>query len=195
MKIIFLDIDGVLNSERWYKHRWEQMDMKVVEERYPFFEFDPDAVARLNRLVQETGAQVVISSTWRMGRSIEELQKLLDDVGFTGKVIDKTPFFHDLVGHSYSVPRGCEIDHWLKERGKFQRINWSPEKQLEYIERAKVKNYVILDDDSDMLYNQREHFIKTPSMTGLTDEHVDQAIEILNTPLEKLYYSDHVSDS
>lgn len=195
MKIIFLDIDGVLNSQKWYKHRWEQMDMKEVEERYPFFEFDPEAVQKLNHLVSETGSKVVVSSTWRMGRSVEELQALLNEVGFTGEVIDKTPVFHDLVGHSYSVPRGCEIDHWLKEKGEFQRINWSLEKQQEYAERAKVKNYVILDDDSDMLYKQREHFVKTSSMSGLTDENVNLAIQILNTPLEKLYYSDHVPDT
>ncbi len=51
-----------------------------------------------------------------------------------------------------------------------------------------MKNYVILDDDSDMLYNQREHFVKTSWQKGLSVEMADEAIQILNSTLESLYY-------
>ncbi len=192
MKVIFLDIDGVLNSNDWYVYRRDNVAMDSVDAQYPFYEFDPRAVKRLNRIIEQTGAKIVVSSSWRSGETVESLQKLLDSVGVVGEVIGLTPHlwcnkpYPDKDG--YRVPRGCEIDWWLDNYGEFQRINWSKEKQAEYVEKAIVKNYIILDDDSDMLYGQREHFIKTPGMYGLTDELADQAIEVLNKTLEELYY-------
>ncbi len=192
MKVIFLDIDGVLNSNDWYVYRRDNVAMDSVDAQYPFYEFDPRAVKRLNRIIEQTGAKIVVSSSWRSGETVESLQKLLDSVGVVGEVIGLTPHlwcskpYPDKDG--YRVPRGCEIDWWLDNYGEFQRINWSKEKQAEYVEKAIVKNYIILDDDSDMLYGQREHFIKTPGMYGLTDELADRAIEVLNKTLEELYY-------
>jgi len=194
MKIIFLDIDGVLNSEMWYRSRFEQLDREEETGNYPYYEFDPILIDRLNRIIEETDAKVVVSSTWRIGRSVEDLQNLLNKVGFKGEIIDTTPHFHakgednDDNPIGYTVPRGCEIEWWLKEKGKFQRINWSVERQNEYLEKALVKNYIILDDDSDMLYNQREHFIKTSGYWGLSENDVKTAIQILNTSITKLYY-------
>jgi len=193
MKIIFLDIDGVLNHEKWYKKRQEfksGMDQKEWSDHYPFYEFDPESVERLNKIIDQTGAVVVVSSTWRHGRRVEDLQEILYRVGFTGKVIDTTPSLNARIGQEsagYTVPRGCEIDWWL-EKKKFQRINWSKERQLEHIETSEVKNYIILDDDSDMLYSQREHFIQTTWKDGLNDDHMNKSIEILNKTLIDLYY-------
>jgi len=188
MKIIFLDIDGVLNCEDWYRKRFKDTEDNRIMSEYPYYEFDPAIVKRLNKIIEETGAKVVVSSTWRHGRTPEELQSILNGVGFVGEVIDVTPHMNSVLG--YTIPRGCEIDYWLERTGKFQRINWSIKVQREYIEKAVVKNYIILDDDSDMLYNQREHFIKTGRMFGLDEECVERSIKILNTPLEELYYSD-----
>lgn len=194
MKVIFLDIDGVLNSEEWAVRRFEEMSTDAIENSYPYGEFDKKLVVNLNKIVRETNAKVVISSSWRQGRTMEELQKILDNKGFIGEVIDMTPCMGAPLGFGYTVPRGCEIDWWLEQKGKFQRINWSVEEQLKYEQRATVKNYVILDDDSDMLYNQREHFVRTSWKFGLTEDLADLAIKILNTPLKKLYYND-VSDT
>lgn len=88
----------------------------------------------------------------------------------------------------YTIPRGCEIDFWLKEKN-FRRINWSLKRQLEVLEKSEVKNYVILDDDSDMLLSQRDNFVKTSWKTGLDSEKADNAINILNTPIDKLYFN------
>jgi hypothetical protein len=194
MKIIFLDIDGVLNHENWYKKRQQLkngLDQKEWSDHYPFYEFDPESVERLNKIIDQTGALVVVSSTWRHGRRIEDLQEILDRVGFKGKVIDTTPSLNARIGlesAGYTVPRGCEIDWWLKSK-KFQRINWSKDKQLEFLEKSEVQNYVILDDDSDMLYPQREHFVQTTWKDGLNDKHTDKCIEILNKTLVDLYYN------
>jgi hypothetical protein len=159
--------------------------MDAVENQYPFYEFDPEAINRLNAIIELTNAKVVVSSSWRHGRSVEELQMILDTVGFVGEVIDKTVHLGGIDG--YTIPRGCEIEHWLEKKG-FQRINWSIEKQQMYIDKSQVKNYIILDDDSDMLYTQKEHFIHTSWKSGLTDELMHKSIEILNSTLIDLYY-------
>jgi hypothetical protein len=193
MKIIFLDFDGVLNSEKWYRSRSKTVDQHDVSSQYPFYEIDPHAVYLLNKIVKETDSKIVVSSTWRLGRSIEELTEILKHHNFEGEIIDKTPHFgaptrfDGVEKPGYTIPRGCEIDWWLDQKG-FQRINWSIEKQREYIQKSEVKNYIILDDDSDMLYNQREHFVKTFWTTGLDESKTEEAIRILNTPLEELYY-------
>jgi|688.fasta_scaffold12985_13 hypothetical protein len=197
-KIIFLDIDGVLNHQNWYSYRHKEIDQNDIVSHYPFYEFDPKSIEQLNRIIEETGAKVVVSSTWRMGRTISQLQEILDRVGFVGEVIDTTPHFYvkgtDNEGEKigYTIPRGCEIEWWLKNKGKFQRINWSTEEQQKFIDNAIVKNYVILDDDSDMLYGQREHFVKTYFMNGLTEERADECIKILKSTLIDLYYENYI---
>ena len=187
-KIIFLDVDGVLNCNDWYVERHRLIEAGVETRDYPYDEFSPSIVAKLNRITDETGAEIVVSSTWRLGRTIDELRELFAQVGIKGHVLDKTPHFWGIKDvSSYSVPRGCEIDWWL-EQHKFQRINWSLKTQKEYAEKSEIDNYVILDDDSDMLYNQREHFIKTSQKTGLDDSDVEKAIELLKKPIWEVYY-------
>jgi HAD domain in Swiss Army Knife RNA repair proteins len=188
-KIIFLDFDGVLNSNDWYVRRQETHDMDAVNNNYPFSEFDPDTVNRLNTIITLTGAKVVVSSSWRHNKSIEELQSILNQVGFVGHVIDKTSCFGGVDG--YSIPRGCEIEAWLDKKG-FQRINWSKEEQQKYIDKSIVKNYIILDDDSDMLYNQKEHFVITGWKFGLDDSAMHKSIDILNSTLIDLYYGNTI---
>lgn len=159
--------------------------MDAIDTKYPFYEFDPDAVNRLNTIITLTGAKVVVSSSWRHGRSVEELQSILNQVGFVGEIIDITPYFGGIEG--YTIPRGCEIERWLDTKG-FQRINWSKEEQQKHIDKSFVKNYIILDDDSDMLYNQREHFVHTGWKSGLDDSAMQKSIDILNSTLINLYY-------
>jgi hypothetical protein len=193
MKIIFLDIDGVLNCELWYKQRFQILDRNDAMGNHPFYEFAPFLVDRLNQIIDQTQAKVVISSTWRINYSIQELKDILTAVNFKGEIIDTTPHFYAKGSHddkqiNYTIPRGCEIDWWLTNKGKFQRINWSKNIQEDYLNKSLVKNYVILDDDSDMLYSQKEHFVKTDVYHGLKQEHVDQAIKILNQSILDLYY-------
>ena len=75
MKIIFLDIDGVLNSEKWYIEIFDK-NLYPNLENYPLCEFDPLAIEQLNLLTDKTNAKIVISSTWRMGRTIDELKNI-----------------------------------------------------------------------------------------------------------------------
>lgn len=183
MKIIFLDIDGVLNLRNRSRDRFGQ-------------KFHTRWVNNLFRIVEETKAKIIISSTWRHV-GIEKMKELWEFRNLPGEVINITPSFRGVgKNFQYSIPRGCEIEYLLEEMG-FHRINWSKEEFIKRLENSPIKNYVILDDDSDMLYSQYEHFVRTSRNFnhkthiegfGLTDECANKAIEILNTPIEHLYY-------
>ena len=87
-------------------------------------------------------------------------------------VIDKTPeyiwknvgkedYFNENYEEIYEYSRGAEIDGWLKEH-------------------PEVINYVIIDDRTDFTDEQKEHFVHVDSMWGITDKHVELAINILS---------------
>lgn len=96
MKVIFLDIDGVLNSFRTAVAYNGYGHLGSKEHKC-----DPVAIAMLQRLCKETNAKVVISSTWRIGGAYE-------DFAFLGvPVIDTTPVLSNCI-------RGDEIYHWVE---------------------------------------------------------------------------------
>lgn len=147
MKVIFLDFDGVLNCE---------IDFTIEVEE----DISKRCIGLLNNIIKETKAEVVVSSVWRNGKTIEELQTLLEKYGFEGKVIGTTPH----LGHGSL--RGNEIRQWI-------------ETNIPYKEQDNFK-YVILDDDSDMLLWQKDNFLCTDGYCGITPKIVYQAIRILN---------------
>lgn len=159
MKIIFLDIDGVLNHQQFYTDRQNIKDGSYVENN-----ICRKSVSNLNDLINETGAKVVVSSTWRHGRTASDMQDILNEVGFTGEVIDCTP---NLRGQG--CLRGNEILKWVKDN-----------KELIGADYYNFTDYVIMDDDSDMLYWQRNNFLLIDRFVGLTMGAVFQAKKMLN---------------
>src|SRR5262249_55979262 len=130
MKIIFLDIDGVLVSHR----SW---DMQRSFDHAPA---DDRCVRALNRIVASSGAVIVVTSTWRIDRELSELQEILNTrFGVTGQVIDKTPRITREVAFGTPVrrlliaaARGEEIAAWLATRD------------------GDVQSFVILDDENEL---------------------------------------------
>lgn len=167
MKIIFLDIDGVLNSTTYFMSNKDELKKKT--DYKPSYDLDPNAINLLNNLIAETGAKVVVSSTWRSGKEKEELQSILEEKGFKGEVIDKTPY------GCYMCVRGNEIYRWLCDNEKIigKRV-------------SDYDEYVILDDDSDMLYWQRNNFILVDGWVGLTPNICYRARKILNKTYDNL---------
>ena len=157
MKIIFLDIDGVLNNE--------DSDIVYLQEGSVCVGgfFCPELVVRLNTIIQETRASIVLSSTWRLGLDLESAQKLMVELGVIGRVVGITDHIWD--NHVF---RGNEIYKWIRDNedlvGKYYDFS----------------DYLILDDDSDMLYWQRNNFVQTNGLKGLTDSNVMESIAILN---------------
>ena len=93
-RVVFLDIDGVLAPIR----RWDR-----------YGDLEPACIEVLNEIVASARADVVISSTWRHGKRVAELQAMLEAEGFTGRVVDKTPTL------APGAERGDEIAAWLAE--------------------------------------------------------------------------------
>ena len=175
MKVLFLDIDGVLNSENWFAYRIYCVKNNMVNILMNFVDtddcnikhkltmLDDRAIANLNRIIEETGCKVVLSSSWRSSIESENIftQNLLKLKGFKYEFYDVTPrlWFSD-----FSIRRGEEIKFWLDKES----------------EKHEIESFAILDDDSDMLPEQMNNFIHVDGQVGLTDRDVLTAIKILN---------------
>ncbi len=159
MKVVFLDIDGVLNTPS-SKSRCAG-----------YVGIDDDKLNRLKNLISQTDAEVVLISTWKKHWYKENELKLSQDcfadyldkkfAKFELKVFDKTK---DCVEKQY-LSRGEGI--------------------LEYIYRKNVKSYIILDDfqfDYDGC-GLTDILIKTNQSVGLTDEQVSMATALLSDNL------------
>ena len=192
MKIIFLDIDGVLNCENayrngeckyvdWINHRGDK------DHHQSFCSWSKEW---LNKLIDETGAKIVISSSWRHS-GIEYMQSVWAHEKMSGEIIGITPDFR-WKAKDYTPPRGCEIDWYLNRILGFNHINWDSDVQKEYMDKSGIENYIIIDDDSGMLYGQRNHFIHVlPSprnKNGFCEEHYKLGLEKLNKSVIELNY-------
>lgn len=176
-KFLFLDIDGVLNSQDWMlgDKAQELRTLAIANKtRNNKFHFDPAAIELLTEIVLATGCEIVISSSWRKNRTIEQLQQIFTEVGFehSHKIIGKTDSSYNWLKPGVHCPsiRGLEIKVWLdlnvrKTESGFTNNNFT---------------YCILDDDIDMLYEQNWQFIHTDPQTGLSSYNVNRAIDILN---------------
>lgn len=175
MKLIFLDIDDVLNCQEGYKSG----ECKYNSDGYqPFYSKNKYYV---NKLIDETNAKIVISSTWRSD-GLARMKEIWGLEQMSGEIIGITPLlltYSD--GITYSVPRGFEIEVYLKNMG-FYHVNWSKEELKKYSDKSGVENYIIIDDNSDMLYGQRNNFVhcKFPNLTGFAEPQYKHALEILS---------------
>lgn len=143
MKALFLDFDGVLNSNE-SAHKHGSYDI-----------FMPEAIGFIQQIAAQ-GVEIVVSSTWRKTRSHDQLSALLGV-----KVYSKTPILD--VG-PVRVSRGEEIAYWIKHHYELER-------------------YAIIDDDSDMLDEQRPFFIKTNFLDGMQVRHYIALCELLDIPI------------
>lgn len=178
LKVVFLDVDGVLNSETFMLKREElHHQLGHADPSRPKREttcecfrlacqIDRDAIARLNRLVAETGAKIVVSSSWRKLLDPPELHRVLVSHGLVGEIIGETPDGHNdpemlaTFGYLDRIFRGHEIDLWLRKH-------------------PEVDRFVILDDGSDMEMH-KNRLVQTDCQEGLLDEHVELAIRVMS---------------
>lgn len=151
-KIIFLDFDGVLNTE--YYQGLLQFQGKQWQDQYGAF-FDPRAVRQLKRVIDTTDADIVVESSWKY-LGLEAMQELWRVRNLPGRVIDITPSLTD------NASKGEEIAAWLSEYA-------TPDTR-----------YVIIDDEYVVLDSQIPYFILTNPYEGLTEEQADRAISILH---------------
>lgn len=167
MKLIFLDIDGVLNCGG-------------TPTRAPSgcIGVDDDKVKRLKKIVDATGAKVVLTSTWKTEWFKTEFK---EDLPKDGAYLEKK-----LKSNGVYLLDKTEEPSWNNRGGGI----------LTFIGKHKdnVESFVILDDESfdfvelgigDRLVKTR-FLPRTPGeQCGLQDHHVEQAIKILNTEFIK----------
>ena len=159
MIVIFLDIDGVLNSEESFKdifhtdphsHRnWMPHEMHLKH---------------LSKIVKETNAKIVISSAWRIGcTQLRMWNAFFTALGYPHiEVIGVTPYLG-------TVNRGTEIQRWLDIKYSYN------EKSNDF---ADIK-FAIIDDCPDMNHLST-HLFKTEYSTGLTEKIANEVIMFLN---------------
>lgn len=104
MKVIFLDNDGVIclgqqHGGRFKKQKkWEgrKLSMKPQEIpiEYRFDDFDKGAVKVLNEILEQTGAEIVVSSDWKKHANLQELGDYYESQGIIKRPIDMTELFH-----------------------------------------------------------------------------------------------------
>ena len=152
-KIIFLDIDGVLNSSEFDDHcRGTYLIDPAAEDL-----LDAEAVMTLRYIVDQTGAEVVMSSSWREYPEAKWHAIMQLDL-YGVQVIDSTPPSSPFKTWDY---RNEEIKAWLDQH-------------------PEVTSYLILDDIPMTYLEQAQHQVLTTMQKGLLREHADKAIEILS---------------
>ena len=139
-KVLILDFDGVLNNEPYLRHQKNHPDRDKF--------FDPKNIASLNSLVETIKFdQIVVSSSWKKNRTVEDLRLLLnsEEFAFASLVSDVTPNCES---------REEEIAKWL--------------------ETSEIVDYLILDDMR--LQGFEHHFYRTDPQKGLVQDDVSQIV-------------------
>ncbi len=178
---VFLDIDGVLATPDYLKDG--------------VWALNPEKQKLLGMILEVTGAKIVLTTSWRKS-TLEDSIEYMKDEGFMfcDKIVGVTiRGYHFLQkGTNLNIPRGVEIKQWLDTHAVYPWQAYpelSEEFKIYNDEGRFIKmrsnrigvdfNYVIIDDDIDMLLEQSKRFICCDSIIGLTVEQAQQAIEIL----------------
>ena len=157
MKVLFLDIDGVLNSANYRKQKGADYIFSIVDET---------KMPLLKKIIDATGAELVLSSSWRKGWYFHQdadifggnyFDKLFEKYGLN--IYSKTPVLEH-------YQRAKEIRLWLAD--------YSPN-EIESFAIIDDRNFFV--DDIDL----RQHFVQTSDDFGLTAEKVIEVIKKLNS--------------
>lgn len=156
LRVLFLDIDGVLNSRRFASENPGAFNRTEGHLNM----LDASACARMQRVLSLAKAKVVISSSWRLLHSVDDIRGWLAKKGLRAEILGATT-------HGLSMPytrgvRGSEIQAWLDEH-------------------PEVDSFAIVDDDNDM-YGLEDRFVQTTWARGFCDDHVAPLLRILLRP-------------
>jgi hypothetical protein len=171
MKVIFLDIDGVLNCEQTFidiHNEWKKTGVRRIE-------IDEAMVERLSRIVKATDAKIVMSSSWRGWWNSEGFKPTNPIAKEADDIFNKYGLeIYSITGRDKDGKRQNEIDEWLSKHDD-------------------IESFIIIDDETfDLMKYVDTVLIKTSWIAsgemitqmsgccGLQEEHVEKAIKILN---------------
>lgn len=151
MKILFLDFDGVITT---YQSKWK---------------IDMNKVKIINDICDKTDAKIVVSSSWRIGYRgvVSVFHESLKQYFINNQYLDHfkdvfDKFINNIIGMTDSGSyRGNEIKFYMNDH-------------------PDIENYVIVDDDSDMLDEQLFNFVQTDTYEGITERDAKLCVDVLN---------------
>jgi hypothetical protein len=162
--LLFLDFDGVLNSSAFFVRRGPYpKETEFTRRESEIYDLDPEAVARLNKVIKVTRCDIVVSSTWRLGRKMIDLREILGAKGFRGRIVGKTPDSYRSRVFGVKHLRAHDIAAYLRCLST----------------TFEQPHFAIVDDDTDAGVGYEKRFVKTDVMHGLLDEDADKLIAIL----------------
>jgi len=151
MKIIFLDIDGVLNTCRWEELCLaENVDL---EDRFGIT-FDKISITNLKTIIDSTHAAIVIHSTWKLQHNVEWFVEMWKARKLPGMIYSVTPS----IAPYYNKQE--EVAMWLRQH-------------------PYTSQYVILDDEKEFDGSLSEHHVLINGIYGITTSDAEKAIQLL----------------
>ena len=142
-KICFLDADGCINSEQWYR------STEYYSNLFKDPDIDPYIVDLINQFTNDTGVKLVISSSWKIDDCyLERLERagLENIIGRTPNLIFTVPYD--------KFCKGLEIKTWLMVHNV-------------------DKYLILDDESDAVLDEQRENFLLIDARVGITDENIE----------------------
>lgn len=180
MKVIFLDIDGVLAPHQ---------KSKIVDGYFPYnVKFSTIAVKNLKSLLEQSQAKIVLSTKWVDRLGFETVVTTLASHGILGPYV----VFQDV---ETNIADFVQAGDWLGSRNKFYGITITPKKMSsekcheisfwlsDYAD--KIEGYVVIDDD--FIHGQEQYQVQTNGQKGLTKADVIKSLEILNSGMKNYY--------
>lgn len=184
MKVIFLDHDGVICLSSEWGGRHKKYDKYIAKHgkclyhdlpvEYRFDNFNPKAVKVLNAILEETGAEIVVSSDWRHHCSLSQMGDYYEAQGIKKRPIGYT---------TSSLPAGLKFWHRnyeLEETRCYEILEWLKE-------HPEITHWVAVDDmamgekfdhDGEYLWGLK-NFVNTPrAYEGIKQSNIKH--EIIN---------------
>ena len=157
MKVIFLDVDGVLNSDEYFD-KIRNLDIQGIER-----EVDIEKIKLLKKAIYKTGAKVVLSSSWRYTKYAQYLKELLSNYDI---YVDSTPFIEN--------ERGLEIKKWLSDNQDAEDFVILDDEIFDSYDESLIKNLIKISNGNGRNFGE-----------GLLPRDVDEIIKRLGRKKSK----------
>ena len=192
MKVLFLDNDGVIclsnnwgeRAKKWANFKRDNPDVEFTDRPVMcrFDDFDDKAVKVLNEILEQTGAEIVVSSDWRLHANLEELGDYYESQGIIKRPIAVTDQFKDVFPKEWNafryraeleLERSMEIGHWLENHPEV--THWVAVDDLNMSSEFLSKYFSNEEDDSKN--PGLSNFVLTPrSREGIKQSGVKEKI-------------------